>query len=164
MSGLFKFRFEVKGSGTRDAQQRFEFPEIVSSILFGPTLGLTYHKLAVATGPRVLIYHLHITGSMEDGGAGGSVDLPTPVATRSAAQSLPTPTSGGPPSAGVTFESELQAKLHASLDGEGSNSQVIRVAWSVLGDTLSAVHTDGVVRLWKCEFGNRGRRLNRERD
>ena len=30
--------------------------------------------------------------------------------------------------------------------------QVLRISWNIIGDTISAVYSDGVVRLWKCKY------------
>uniref|UniRef100_A0A914GY48 Nucleoporin SEH1 n=1 Tax=Globodera rostochiensis TaxID=31243 RepID=A0A914GY48_GLORO len=38
---------------------------------------------------------------------------------------------------------------------EGNAAQVIRLSWNVIGDVISAVHADGLIRVWRFVFSNR---------
>lgn len=54
---------------------------------------------------------------------------------------------------GKNYEIDFTTKLSGVLD-EGV-SLVVRISWNILGDMITAVYVDGIVRIWKYAFTNK---------
>jgi len=109
-------------------------------LAFGPSCGLGIHKLAIAVGTRLLIYQLQLTMTEEHNQEGSTVS-----ASEAAENQL-----GENTAEQTTIQQHFVIK---SLDVlEEGNSQLVRFAWNILGDILSAVYADGVVRIWRCIY------------
>jgi len=105
-------------------------------LAFGPWI----HKLAIAVGTRLLIYQLQLTMTEEHNQEGSTVS-----ASEAAENQL-----GENTAEQTTIQQHFVIK---SLDVlEEGNSQLVRFAWNILGDILSAVYADGVVRIWRCIY------------
>jgi hypothetical protein len=129
--------------------KHFQYEEQVSMIAFGPSCGLSTHKLAVASGAKIYVYQIATTttngGGGENANAGGGTS------------SIPAISADNGPSGGQQTPADLQQQtapdfVVKSVDVlEEGSSQVVRISWNVLGDVLSAVHADGIVRIWSCK-------------
>ncbi|CAK5078254.1 unnamed protein product [Meloidogyne enterolobii] len=119
---------------------KFLFEDPVSMLAFGPSCGLGIHKLAIAVGTRLLIYQLQLTMT-EDHNQEGSTGSASETAENQLGENTAEQT---------TIQQHFVIK---SLDVlEEGNSQLVRFAWNILGDILSAVYADGLVRIWRCIF------------
>uniref|UniRef100_A0A914C3Z8 Nucleoporin SEH1 n=1 Tax=Acrobeloides nanus TaxID=290746 RepID=A0A914C3Z8_9BILA len=102
-----------------------ELTDQVTYVCFAPSAGLSFHKLAVAVGARIQIYNIHVHTD-ENLKSNDHHDYMDYT----------------------SLETEKVSVL------ENGKSQVLRISWNIIGDTISAVYSDGVVRLWKCTFKN----------
>jgi WD40 repeat protein len=112
----------------------------VTCVVFGPSAGLTYHKLAVAVGARIYIYHLHVNVEENEAATGG---------TRTHGES-----EFVTKLAGDFFVCKINSVKKLGVLEE-ANSLVTRISWNILGDVITAVYADGLVRLWKYAFTNK---------
>uniref|UniRef100_A0A915CZG1 Nucleoporin SEH1 n=1 Tax=Ditylenchus dipsaci TaxID=166011 RepID=A0A915CZG1_9BILA len=119
-------KFYNNMSAYKVTKDKFEFEEQVNFVSFGPSIGLTYHKLAIAVGPAIYIYNLQVQN--EDNESSSSRN-------------------------NHATDQEFSTKTFVKL--ENGNSQAVRLSWNILGDVISAVHADGTVRLWKYAFSNK---------
>nr|CAD2202224.1 unnamed protein product [Meloidogyne enterolobii]CAD2204218.1 unnamed protein product [Meloidogyne enterolobii] len=142
-TGIFPARVISSTSSTPVEKQqqkskdyKFLFEDPVSMLAFGPWI----HKLAIAVGTRLLIYQLQLTMTEEHNQEGSTVS-----ASEAAENQL-----GENTAEQTTIQQHFVIK---SLDVlEEGNSQLVRFAWNILGDILSAVYADGVVRIWRCIY------------
>ena len=131
---------ETKQQQQKSKDYKFLFDDPVSMLSFGPSCGLGMHKLAIAVGTRLLIYQLQLTMTDDHNQEGlpgnTSEGIENPIGENTAEQSI-----------------IQQHFLIKSLDVlEEGNSQLVRFAWNILGDIISAVYADGLVRIWRCIF------------
>nr|CAD2136388.1 unnamed protein product [Meloidogyne enterolobii] len=149
-TGIFPARVISSTSSTPVEKQqqkskdyKFLFEDPVSMLAFGPSCGLGIHKLAIAVGTRLLIYQLQLTMT-EDHNQEGSTGSASEAAENQLGENTAEQT---------TIQQHFVIK---SLDVlEEGNSQLVRFAWNILGDILSAVYADGLVRIWRYTFSNR---------
>jgi nucleoporin SEH1 len=104
------------------AQRQFTFSDQaqVTQVVFGPTCGLSYHRLAIAVGTSICVYQInvrHEEGNNDDR-SGNYYD-----------------------------EEHISINLLDTV--EGGHSQAVRLSWNVIGDIICAVYADAVIRLWK---------------
>lgn len=109
-------------------------------IAFGPSCGLGMHKLAIAVGTKLLIYQLQliITDDHNQEELHSSTERigENQITTENATEQS------------TTIQQHFIIK---SLDVlEEGTSQLVRFSWNILGDIISAVYADGLVRIWRC--------------
>ena len=134
--------------GNNSRREEFhQFKDQVSMVSFGPSCGLAAHKLAVAVGVKIFVYQLMSAAGDNNNGEGENNN-----------------NNGGASSSalllgenGRTAQQQLEQQQSDFVVKEcdvleEGNSQVVRLSWNVLGDVISAVYADGIVRIWRCGF------------
>ncbi|KAI1732113.1 nucleoporin SEH1 [Ditylenchus destructor] len=122
---LVMVKFNTNMTSYKPLKDKMDFNDQVTYVSFGPSAGLTYHKLGIAAGNSIYIYHLQVQGEDDSNG----------------------------PRNQASTDQEFSIKPYVKL--ENGNSQVVRISWNILGDVISAVYADGYVRLWKYTFSNK---------
>lgn len=129
-------------------EQHFNFEEQqVNMVSFGPSCGLAVHKLAIAVGPRIHVYQLMSTSAANTSDNGANLTGPSSSSASLAASATILAENGRVQT--QPEQADFVVKTREVLE-EGS-SQVVRFSWNVLGDVISAVYADGLVRIWRCE-------------
>lgn len=123
--------------------------DAVHDIVFAPTLGRSFHLLAVAT-KNVKIIKLKPIVDVGNNVASNSVSsASSSTVTSSNNSSSGVTTPGAPP---LTPAGRYDVTVVGSFDDHYYT--VWRVSWNVLGTVLASSGDDGCVRLWKCYRDN----------
>ncbi|KAL3074681.1 hypothetical protein niasHT_038154 [Heterodera trifolii] len=150
--GLVRLNPTAAGGG--DGKQ-FNFTDQVSAVCFGPSCGLAQHKLAVAVGAKVAVFQL-VSGPnaaalfADDSNGDESVAPIMPMLSMEDGRAQ----TGDETSSAAVAAAELTINGCEVLE-EGNAAQVVRLSWNVIGDVISAVYSDGIIRVWRYIFSNR---------